>query len=293
MIKKINNNLKDQLKSIKIIRKLNINPKILFRKEGVLPTFLIIGAQKSGTTSLHYYLNQHSLIFASPIQKEIHYFDSNYYRGVSWYKKYFPTKQDIARKSKNFHIFETSPYYLFHPAVPYRVHKTLPNVKLIIILRNPIDRAISHYWHSVKLNRETREFEEACLDELNQILDDNEEKKYFLNDYYFNINHLHYSYLRRGFYGSQIQKWFDFFDRKQFLFLRYEDFFSDPKSGLEKVFNFLECDMNGLETNLHFQKYNSGCYKSSINVNFRTRLEKIFEADNLLLEELTNGEIYF
>ena len=108
----------------------------------MLPDFVIIGAQKSGTTSLDKFVFQHPAIL--PATNKVHcYFALKYKRGEYWYRLRFPI-----RASQKFLSGETSPIYLFYPMVPGRMKKLLPDVKLIVILRNPVDRAYSHYHHT-------------------------------------------------------------------------------------------------------------------------------------------------
>ncbi|MBU0638918.1 MAG: sulfotransferase domain-containing protein, partial [Planctomycetes bacterium] len=133
-----------------------------------MPDLLIIGAQKAGTTSLHRYLCRHPNVLG-PWSKEVHYFDIQYDKGTTWYRTHFPSwpykcLKDIRRGRRSL-AFETSPYYLFHPCVPERVHKLLPNVKLIAILRDPVGRAYSHYHHELRLGYETLPLEEALAKE--------------------------------------------------------------------------------------------------------------------------------
>lgn len=103
------------------------------------PDFIIIGAQKGGTSSLFSYLKQHSQL-QLPDKKEIHFFDNDYQKGVNWYRSHFPMKI-----FDNIKTGEATPYYLFHPHAPQRIFQHCPKVKLIVMLRNPTDRAYSHY----------------------------------------------------------------------------------------------------------------------------------------------------
>ena len=114
------------------------------------PDFIIIGAQKSGTTSMYAYLEQHPDIIGS-LNKEIHFFDGgtnpkvdNFKKGINWYKAHFPLCENVENKK----IFEASPLYIFSPLVPKRIANYIPKVKVIALLRNPSDRAISHYFHN-------------------------------------------------------------------------------------------------------------------------------------------------
>ncbi len=112
-----------------------------------LPDAVILGAMKSGTTSLHNYLVQHPGVI-EPLRKEVHYFDVNLERGERWYRAHF------GREGEPGLNLDSSPYYLFHPAVPRRLHDLLPDAKLVVLLRDPVRRAYSHYWHERDKGRE-------------------------------------------------------------------------------------------------------------------------------------------
>ena len=134
----------------------------------LLPDFLIIGTQRGGTTSLYHYLQAHPCLQATTT-KEVHFFDRKYHKGLMWYRGHFPTVWEKACaqqvQKQAFVTGEASPSYLFHPHVYKRVAQALPQVKLIVLLRNPVDRAYSQYYHSIELGHESRSFEEAIRDE--------------------------------------------------------------------------------------------------------------------------------
>jgi hypothetical protein len=132
-----------------------INPYRITASSRRLPDFLIIGAAKSGTTSLFHYLSQHPQIKPAR-KKEIHFFDINYSKGVNWYRAYFPIRK------KNQLAFEASASYYCYPDVPQRIHDLIPTVKIIMVVRNPIDRAWSHYWEAVDRGIEKRDFMDTC-----------------------------------------------------------------------------------------------------------------------------------
>ena len=127
-----------------------------------LPDFLIVGVMKGGTTSLFRYLVRHPQVLP-PFRKEIKYFDCNYINGQNWYQAHFPLKKKFVGGSKL--TGEATPYYIFHPQAPMRIAEALPEAKIIILLRNPIDRAYSHYQHMVRVGREPLSFEEAIAAE--------------------------------------------------------------------------------------------------------------------------------
>ena len=156
----------------------------LHDQPGPLPGFLIIGAQKSGTTTLYAMLGTHPQL-TRPTDKEVHYFSLHYERGEEWYRRHF--KGDIA--------FEASPYYIFHPAVPERIRATVPNAKLIAILRDPVQRSVSHYFHSVLKGHETLPMLEALRAEETRT-----------GDY----SHQHHTYVARSRYLEQLERWAGF-----------------------------------------------------------------------------------
>jgi hypothetical protein len=198
-----------------------------------LPSALIIGAQKGGTTSLFNYLLQHPGVLP-PIRKEVHYFDFNYSRGVRWYRGNFPYARQLQGGSLT---LEGSPYYLVHPLVPRRVAQLLPTIKLIVLLRNPVDRALSHYQHEVRGGRESLSFTEA-LDRESERLAGEEARLESEPDYY-SYNHHRYSYVRRGLYLEQLRRWTQHFPRSQMLILQSERLFRDPVGTTAVVQDFL------------------------------------------------------
>jgi len=208
----------------------------------VLPGLIIIGAQKAGTTSLFYYLSQNPQLIPST-KKEIHYFDGgldpdrdDFLRGEAWYKAHFPQKNEIRASNLT---FEATPSYLFHPQVPKRIYDLLPNVKMIALLRNPTERAISQYFHDTRKNREILPILDAFKVEeerLESIIKNRE----FKNSAFFR-----YSYKLRGHYYEQINRYFKYFDRSNLLILSSEYFFDNTFNALEKIFDFL-----GMESNL-------------------------------------------
>lgn len=197
------------------------------------PSALIIGAQRSGTTSLFNYLIQHPNVRA-PLGKEIHYFDLHYARGVQWYRGRFP----YVRQLRNGNLtIDASPYYLPHPLVPERAAQLLPNVKLIALLRNPVDRALSHYQHEVRQHRETLSFPDAVAMEADRLA--GEEERLQADSTYYSYNHHRFSYVRRGLYLEQLRRWLQHFPRSQLLVLESEWLFRDPAAASAAVHQFL------------------------------------------------------
>ena len=186
-----------------------------------MPDFLIIGAQKGGTTSALHYLSQHPQIEVAP-QKEVHYFDLNYSQGLSWYQQQFPNPNpDILRG-------EASPYYILHPDVPRRVAADFPHIKLIALLRNPVERAISHYHHAIKEGLETLPLEDAIAQEPIRLA--GEAQKLQDDPNYHSYAYQHHSYLIRGEYLNQLQRWWAHFPKQQLLILHSDDLYQQPPS---------------------------------------------------------------
>jgi hypothetical protein len=196
------------------------------------PEFLIIGAQKCGTSSLYHNLCQHPHI-RSARQKEIHFFDDHYDKGLNWYRSHFPP----VKLFENILTGEASPYYLFHPYAPKRASLSHPRINLIILLRNPVDRAYSHYHHNIRKGREKRSFEEAVAEEIKLM--PTEVDNLTRNPAYNSHIHKHFSYLSRGGYIHQIEAWLKHYPINQFLFLKSEEFFKYPEVTINAVYSFL------------------------------------------------------
>jgi hypothetical protein len=257
------------------------------RYTGSLPDFLIIGAMKCGTTSLYHYLIQHPDICPAYF-KEIHFFDNNYHEGFKWYRSCFPTLfykyYTIHVRRRNFITGEASPYYMFHPHVPQRVHQTIPNVKIIIILRNPVDRAYSHYQHWVREGIEKLSFEDAIKAESERLA--GEREKMLGDEHYYSYNYGYYSYLLRGIYVDQIAAWKSLFNCKQIMILNTEKFYTDSQRILLKVFEFLKLPAYSL---IDFKGKNIGRYPEMPG-SIRRDLVDYFASHNKRLYELIGTE---
>lgn len=239
-----------------------------------LPAFLIIGAQKGGTTSLHEYLAEHPLV-SPPTTKEVHYFDHAHRRGSGWYRAHF---RPPSRPGEI--CGESTPYYLFHPLVPELVARDLPDSKLIVILRNPIDRAFSHHNHERALGFEDLPFEQAIAREPDRLA--GEEQRILENPRHRSFPHQHHSYLSRSRYADQLERWLSYAGRDRFLILSSEDLFEEPRAALAETQRFL-----GLEPNLpdDLTARNARSY-APIDAGLRSRLRIEFEPHNRRLYEL-------
>lgn len=252
----------------------------------LLPDFLIIGTQRGGTTSLYNYLEAHPCI-AAATTKEIHFFDRKYHKGLTWYRGHFPTSIEkyYAQRLRNrtFLTGEATPSYLFHPHVPTRVAEVLPHVKLIVLLRNPIDRAYSQYYHVVKHGYATASFEESISQETELIA--TEREKILQDEHYQSHAYNHSSYLSRSIYVDQLQVWMNLFPKEQFLILKSEDFYADPAATFKRVLSFLEVPETQLEVNENeYKQYNNNAY-SKMDPALRKQLIEYFEPHNARLYE--------
>ena len=250
----------------------------------LLPDFLVIGTQRGGTTSLYNYLQAHPCIEPSST-KEIHFFDRRFNRGLTWYRGHFPTgvekyyAQSLRRRA--FVTGEASPAYLFHPHAPGRVARALPHVKLIVLLRNPVDRAYSQYFHAVELGLEMLSFEEAIKDEVERTA--GERAKILQDEHYDSYAYMHRSYLSRGIYVEQLQTWMSLFPREQFLILKSEEFYADPADSVKQVLAFLDLPLEEPELRKQdYKQYNNTTY-SRMDAGLRKRLIEYFEPYNARL----------
>ena len=237
-----------------------------------LPDFLIIGVAKGGTTSLFSYLSQHPQIEMSR-ENEIHYFAKYYKKGINYYRSFFPFEKS------NKLTGESSPYYFFHPQVPQRIKKDLPNTKIILLLRDPVTRAHSHY-EMMKGVDWVNSFDEAVTIENERVNLHHDRMK---TDPEFKHNHHQaFSYIKRGFYYDQLQNWLKFYRLEELLILKSEEFFADPKKTLSRVYSYLEIDEIYPQD---LTPQNTRSYNRLSKVDY-DRYKKLFEEDGKKLVEL-------
>lgn len=195
------------------------------------PNFVIIGAQRSGSTSLFRYLSTHPQVIGSR-EKEVKYFTAFPDYPWSWYRHQFP--DDLPAGAV---VGEATPYYLPHPLAPKRVGERLPNAKLVAILRNPIDRALSHYYHERARGTEWLEFPEAVGLEPTRLA--GEFDRLVSEPGYTSIAYQNHSYVTRGFYAEQLRRWYQWVSKDQVLVVRSEDLYQEPLATLNRVIAFL------------------------------------------------------
>jgi hypothetical protein len=207
----------------------------------LLPDFIIIGAAKAGTTSLYGWLSGHP--YVSPATtKEVHYFDYNFDRGEDWYRTHFPLERDRdafeREHGRPFLTGEASPSYVSHYWAPQRIAAMLPDVKLIMLLRNPVDRAYSQFRMSQREGEEKLDsFEEALAIEDERL--DGERARSLADPRYNSWPIGCWSYQMRSRYAEQLERWLSLFPRERFLFVDSEELSAQPERALQRVYDFL------------------------------------------------------
>lgn len=236
-----------------------------------LPGAIIIGAQRCGTTRFFNLLNRHPQIAFG--KKEIHFYDLRFNRGLDWYYSVLPPCEEGEIS------IEGSPYYIYHPLCAERIFKCQPGVKIIALVRNPVDRAYSNYHHELRGKWENLSFREALLAEPGRT--EGTEERIIRDNGMFCSDHNHYSYLQRSAYYSQLMRYYNLFDHDNIMVIRSEDFYEDEQKVLLETHEFL-----GLEP----VKQEVGAFGGikeypPLDVDLREKLVKFFRPHNVQLEE--------
>ncbi|MBD0307339.1 MAG: sulfotransferase, partial [Microcoleus sp. T1-bin1] len=231
-----------------------------------VPNFIIIGCQRCGTTSLYTYLAQHPQIL-TPIKKEMDFFSWHFDRGIDWYLAHFPPMPP----GEQFLTGEASPSYFDSREAPERLYRLFPEAKLIVLLRNPVDRAISQFYRLTGLNWEARSLDRVISDEIERL---NQNPEYIIGEEPGN-------YLARGRYIEFIKNWRTFFPREQLLILKSEDFYAGAATTVKQVLEFLDLPEYQLS---EYQNANPGSYQP-VNQSVRDWLRDYFRPYNQQLEE--------
>lgn len=202
------------------------------------PDFVLIGTMRAGTTSLYRDLKAHPQMLP-PVTKEIHYFDYHHAEGERWYRAHFPTANQRARTGGSI-SGEATPNYLAHPHAAGWAARELPDTKFIVLLRNPVDRAFSHWKLMRRLGHETLGFAEAVAAEDGRI---GKEWQRMLDDpHYAAVDWFRYSYAARGRYAEQLERWFGAIDEERFLIVRSEDYYAAPAEAWQRITDFVGLD---------------------------------------------------
>jgi len=258
-----------------------------------MPNFLIIGAAKAGTTSLYEYLKQHPQVWMSPV-KETNFFslegETVNFRGPgdqNYINKFSITKIEdylsLFQGAENqIAIGEASPLYLYHPMTPKRIQHYMPNVKLIVILRNPVERAYSSFLHLVRDGREPlKNFAQALLEEEVRICS--------------NWEHI-WHYQQMGFYYIQLNRYFNTFSRQQIRVYLFEDFITKPGCILKDIFQFIGVDDSfvpniSVRHNVSLNPKNKKYTNLMLKIQVRRQLIELYKEDVFRLQELIQQEL--
>lgn len=223
----------------------------------MLPGFLIVGAQRCGTTSMYRTLSMHPSILKAVLHKGVHYFDTDYHRGMSWYRGHFPLERTARRVQRETGAkpltFESAPYYMFHPLAGERIARDLPGVKLIVLVRDPVERAYSAYAHELARGFETVDSFERAL-ELEPERLRGEREKIEADPTYNSHSHQHHAYLTRGQYVDYLERLEKLFGRDRIHVVDSHQFFTDPQHVYRAVLKFLDLPLRGFPP---FEQHNA------------------------------------
>ncbi len=205
----------------------------------LLPGVVVVGAQRSGTTTLFHLLEQHPAVVRPTLNKGTGFFDDDFDRGLRWYAGHFPlglTARGLSRRRRPL-TFEISGYYLFHPLAAERLAASLPGVKIVAVLRDPVVRAHSAHRHELARGFETEDFEAALDREAERLA--GEEERLIADPAAVSYEHRHHAYVGRGRYGPQVQRYLDLFGAERVHLVEAERFFEDPVAEFARLQDWL------------------------------------------------------
>lgn len=250
------------------------------------PDFLIIGAQKGGTTSLYSYLTQHPNVFPA-VRKEVHYFESpaSRARGERWYRSFFPTEAFLTAKKRRLGTALTgeATTYMPYPQIPRMLHAIHPDARLIFLLRNPAERAFSHYMHVRRSypGAEPLDFGDDIRREAERIQPDVD--AIARDEWHDDVTYRAFSYVRSGMYAEHVKNWIEFFPTDRMYINESERFFERPDKVLGEI-----CDFLGLPpAEFDFaEKLNVGGYDDRVSPDDRAFLVNAFADDRAKLQQI-------
>jgi hypothetical protein len=208
----------------------------------MLPSFLICGGQRCGSTSLYRALAAHPAVLKAVLHKGVHYFDTAYHRGPNWYRAHFPTQRSATKVAQRWGVpaqtFESSPYYMYHPLAAGRIARDLPGVKLVVLVRDPVERAYSQHAHEVARGFETEDSFATALGLEPRRLH-GEEERLRADPAYHSFAHQHHAYRGRGEYARFLAALAGEVGREQLHVVESERFFTEPEQAYDGVLDFL------------------------------------------------------
>lgn len=203
------------------------------------PSVIVVGAQRCGTTTLYRVLSEHPDIVRPTFSKGIFYFDINYAKGPRWYRGHFPIAAVARRRVAGPEpvAFESSGYYSFHPLAAERIGRDLPGVRLVLMVRDPVERAYSAYKHEFARGFETETFERALDLEAERL--EGEVERMVADPGYESFDHRHHAYVTRGQYAEQVERLQAAVGADQVYVMDADDFFADPVPQVAALFEWL------------------------------------------------------
>jgi hypothetical protein len=258
-----------------------------------LPDFLLVGAKRGGTTSMWRYLAEHDgmlTLFPRPENiKGTYYFDENFARGDRWYRSHFPTvgKRHLAQRRVGHSVVtgESTPYYLYHPLAPDRAHALVPDAVIVVVLRDPVERAFSHYKERRSNGSENLSFAEAIDLEPARLA--GEEERILADDGYVSFSHRHASYLDQGRYAPMLERWFNAYGRDRVIVEISEEMYADPQSSVDRVTDRLGLPRRALR---HPEQYNAEP-DTSFDPEIRARLQVQLAPDIAAAEDVLGRKL--
>ena len=237
------------------------------------PSFLICGGQRCGTTSLYRALAAHPVVLKAVLHKGVHYFDTSYRRGMAWYRGHFPMQRQSDKIKERYGVpaqtFESSPYYMYHPQAAARIARDLPGAKLVVLVRDPVERAYSQHAHEVARDFEAeRDFGNALALEPARL--HRQEERLAQDPEYYSFSHQHHAYRARGEYARYLAVMAQHVGRERIHVVESERFFAEPETTYDEVCAFL-----GLPTHLGrppFERHNARPRTSDMDPGIRREL---------------------
>ncbi|MFL6238691.1 MAG: sulfotransferase domain-containing protein [Actinomycetes bacterium] len=223
------------------VKQVIVSASHLTSRARMMPSFLLAGAQRCGTTTLHLALRAHPNVVLHRLYKGVNYFDVNYARGEEWYRAHFPlqpyARARTALSGRPTITGEASGYYMFHPLAAERIGADLPGVKLIAMVRDPVERAYSAHRHEFARGFETEPFERALELEPTRLAGEVERMR--SDPAYESFSHRHHAYVTRGRYAEQLSTLVEHCGRDNVFVLDADAFFAEPTTHYRRVLAFL------------------------------------------------------
>lgn len=271
----------------RVVHSASIAAARLSRRERMQPSFLIVGAQRAGTTSMYRALSRHPAILKPSLHKGVHYFDLNHGQPMSWYRAHFPTLAQARRAERATGCaamtYESSPFYMLHPLAGERIARDLPGVRLLVLVRDPVERAYSAHAHELARGYETEPFERALELEAGRLA--GEAERMTADPQYVSHSLQHHAYVTRGHYADQLDRLEAVFGAHRIHVVDSGDFFSLPEQTYEGVLWFLGLPNLGYPP---FERHN-GRPRLPLDPGLQAELGRHFEPHDRRLERWLGG----